>query len=160
MNGPEARVVAIDGHHATVSVEAVAACARCAAGHGCGAGLLQKGRTRLIQARLGDGLDLAPGDRVRLELTPDHLLRAAWLAYGLPLLVLVLAVAAAARISEAGEFVVVASGAVGLICGLLAGRLVLNRSGCLQHVMPRVSGKIVQDDGESHAPAAGPTVRE
>lgn len=151
-------MIATGGRFATVSVEAVAACARCAAGRGCGAGLLQKGRTRLIQVRLADGLDLEPGDCVRIELAPDRLLRAAWLAYGLPLLALVLAVGAAARISAAGsEFTVIASGVLGLIGGALAGRRILNRSGCLDRMTPSVSEKIrVRQDDASHKPLAGP----
>jgi sigma-E factor negative regulatory protein RseC len=143
MNAPEARVVAAGSNVATVSVEAASVCARCAAGRGCGAGLLQKGRARLIQVKVADGLVLEPGDCVRLELAPQHLLRAAWLAYGLPLLAMVLSVAAATAVSwPLSDLVVMAFGAVGLGAGLVAGRSILRRDDCLQHLTPLASEKI------------------
>jgi len=143
MNAPEARVVTTGSNFATVAVEAAAACARCAAGRGCGAGLLQKGRTRLIQVRVADGLALEPGDCVRLELKPLRLLRAAWLAYGLPLFAMVLFVAAATAMADlAGDIGVMAFGAAGLATGLIAGRRILRRDSCLQHLTPVASERI------------------
>jgi sigma-E factor negative regulatory protein RseC len=143
MNTPEAKVVAAGIHSATVSVEVAAACPRCAAGRGCGAGLLQKGRARLIEVKLAEGLRLETGDRVRLELAPEHLLRAAWLAYGLPLLAMVLATGAATKIADAGnDLTAVAFGALGLIIGVLSGRRILARDECLRHLVPTATGKI------------------
>jgi len=143
MNAPEARVITAGSNVATVAVEAAAACARCAAGRGCGAGLLQKGRTRLVRVRVADGLELEPGDTVRLELMPLHLLRATWLAYGLPLLALVLSVAAATAIAGVvSDIGVMAFGAAGLAGGLVAGRRILRRSDCLQYLTPVASEKI------------------
>src|SRR5690606_15793996 len=98
---PEGTVVTASGTFATVRVEASLACARCAAGRGCGAGLLQKGRTRTFEARVPADLHLEPGDIVRLELKPDHLLQAASLAYGLPLLGIMLGVGAASGLADA-----------------------------------------------------------
>jgi sigma-E factor negative regulatory protein RseC len=143
MNAPEARVVTAGSTFATVSVDAAVACARCAAGRGCGAGLLQQGRTRLIRVRVADGVDLEPGDRVRLELEPLHLLRAAWLAYGLPLFAMVLSVAAATVMAEqASDPATMAFAAAGLAAGLIAGRGILRRDSCLQHLTPMVSERI------------------
>jgi sigma-E factor negative regulatory protein RseC len=137
MNAPEATVVTAGSDFATVRVEAAAACARCAAGRGCGAGLLQNGRTRQIQVRVADGLRLAPGDCVRLYFEPRHLLRAASLAYGLPLLAMVLSVAAATAMADlVNDPGVVACGAAGLALGLIAGRGILRRDGCLQQLTP------------------------
>jgi sigma-E factor negative regulatory protein RseC len=137
MNIPEGRVAAVDGEFAIVTVEAAVACARCAAGRGCGAGLLQQDRTRTVKARVRPEQRLAPGDRVRLELAPDRLLRAAWLAYGLPLLGVVLAVAAASTFEQAGnELLVVAGGALGLVAGLAAGRRALRGGECLDRMTP------------------------
>jgi sigma-E factor negative regulatory protein RseC len=143
MNVPEARVVATGANSATVSVEAQAVCARCAAGRGCGAGLLQQGRTRLLDVRVADGLHLRPGDRVRLELAPLHLLRAAWLAYGLPLFALVVSVALAAVAGEgAGDAGMVAAGAAGLAAGLIAGRRLLRKDSCLRQLTPVASARV------------------
>lgn len=143
MNTPEGRVVEASGEFATVRVEAAIACARCAAGRGCGAGLLQKGRARTVKARIPADLYLEPGDLVRLELAPDHLLRAAWLAYGLPLLGAILAVGAASRFAGTGsELPVIACGLFGLVVGLMAGRRILQREGCLQHMTPVAAQRV------------------
>jgi sigma-E factor negative regulatory protein RseC len=155
MNAPEARVVATGSTFATVSVDAAVACARCAAGRGCGAGLLQQGRTRLIRVRVADGVDLEPGDRVRLELEPLHLLRAAWLAYGLPLLAMVVSVAVATVMAEQlSDAATMAFAAVGLAAGLIAGRRILRRDSCLQHLTPMVSERI---NARSNVPADATT---
>jgi positive regulator of sigma E activity len=82
-------------------------------------------------------LRLEPGDIVRLELRPDHLLQAASLAYGLPLLGIVLAVGAASGIADTdNETPVIACGLLGLVAGLMAGRRILRKEGCLQNMMP------------------------
>jgi sigma-E factor negative regulatory protein RseC len=146
MNRPEGTVVATGAGFATVSVEAAAVCARCAAGRGCGAGLLQKGRTRVMQVGIAAGLELEAGDRVRLELAPDRLVRAAWLAYGLPLCAMVLAVALAARVlAPAQDFALVMVGALGLLVGFFAGRRKLAGGDCLRRLTPvaceRVAGR-------------------
>jgi sigma-E factor negative regulatory protein RseC len=143
MNQPEAKVLATSGNFATVSVEAAVACARCAAGRGCGAGLLQQGRARQLRVQIAEGLFIAPGDKVTLELAPDHLLRAALLAYGLPLLAMVLAVAAASRLAGSGnDPLVILSGVVGLFGGMLAGRTVLRRGDCLRHMTPVAARRV------------------
>jgi sigma-E factor negative regulatory protein RseC len=157
MNAPEARVVATGSNFATVTVDAPVACARCAAGRGCGAGLLQQGRARLIRVNVAEGLHLEPGDLVRLELEPQHLFRAAWLAYGLPLLAMVLSVAAAGQMSErVSDPGAVAFGALGLALGLIAGRRILRRDDCLKHLMPVASERISGPGnipGDATAPA-------
>ena len=70
METPEGKVVEIvrnaDGERAIVDVEAAAACPRCAAGRGCGAGILQgSGKIRRVEALIDDGVTLRKGDRVR-----------------------------------------------------------------------------------------------
>src|SRR5690606_9863882 len=110
---------------------------RCAAGRGCGAGLLQKGRTRTFEARVPADLHLEPGDIVRLELKPDHLLQAASLAYGVPLLGIMLGVGAASGLADAdNEPLAIACGLLGLVAGVVAGRRALRREECLQNVTP------------------------
>lgn len=74
-----------DGVRATVSV-AAAICPRCAAGKGCGAGLLAaSGAERRIEALVRDGLEVEVGDVVKIALAPANVLRAALVVYGLPL---------------------------------------------------------------------------
>lgn len=87
MNTPTGEIARLDGRRATVVVDAGVACARCAAGRGCGAGLLSPAPgKRRFEVEVPAGLDLACGDRVRLELRPRDLLGASWLVYGVPLL--------------------------------------------------------------------------
>jgi positive regulator of sigma E activity len=78
------------------------------------------------------------------------LLRAAWLAYGLPLVALVLSVALATVAAErAGDAGMVAAGAAGLVTGLIAGRRFLRKDSCLRHLTPVASERV-------HTPADAP----
>lgn len=66
------------------------ACARCAAGRGCGVGVLSHlfGR-RTLDLPMPAGARFQPGDRVRVGVRADSLMRAAVMLYGFPLLVFV-----------------------------------------------------------------------
>ncbi len=148
MNQPQGTVTAIRGDRAVVRVERAFACARCQAGRGCGAGLLEAGRgAREFTLHRPPGIALAPGDRVSLRLAPERLLRAALLAYGLPLIAL-LGVPAAVNwlrgpLTDA-ELVLAA--AVALAGSLAAGRRLLARDRC--------PGELEPDIGERLPPAA------
>ncbi len=78
--------VAARGGLARVRVDQPAACARCAAGRGCGAGLFARERAgEVIEARVvADGLE--EGMAVDILLDDGGLWRAALFAYGYPLL--------------------------------------------------------------------------
>jgi len=158
MNTPEGQVVALGQGSATVSVDAAVACARCAAGRGCGAGLFQEGRKRLIEVNVVQGLSLEIGDRVRLEQAPGQLLRAAWLAYGLPLVSMLVAVAVAAAIVESSdELAAVLFGAAGLLAGAWTGRRILHRNACLRRIVPTACERIVSTTADR--PDPGPLRR-
>ncbi len=143
MESPVGRIVSIANGHANVSLDAAANCARCAAGKGCGAGLLTgSNRTRLIEVQLAPGLGLKVGDEVKLTLAPSNLLRAAILAYGLPLGGIVVAVGIALLLNHTLDdriAVVLAIG--GLVSGVLLGRHYLNKDGCLRNLVPTISGR-------------------
>jgi positive regulator of sigma E activity len=80
---------------------------------------------------------------VSLELEPDHLLQAAWLAYGLPLLGIVLAVGAASVVAGGEkESLVIVCGLLGLVAGLLAGRRILRKEECLQNMTPVAAHRV------------------
>jgi positive regulator of sigma E activity len=101
------------------------------------------GRTRIFEARVPRDLHLEPGDLVTLELEPDHLLQAAWVAYGLPLLGIILAVGAASVIVDGGnESLVIACGLLGLLSGLVAGRRVLRKDECLHNMTPVAAHRV------------------
>ncbi len=141
MESPVGRIVSVADGQATVSVNAGAICARCAAGKGCGAGLLTgSNRSRLIDVQIIPGLDLKVGDEVKLTLAPSHLLRAAIFAYGLPLLGVIVALGIAWYLNETMNdrfTVILAIG--GLLAGAMFGRHFLNKDGCLKNLVPTVA---------------------
>ena len=141
MESPVGRIVSLADGHATVSVDAAANCARCAAGKGCGAGLLTgSNRSRLIEVQLSPGLGLKAGDEVKLELAPANLLRAALLAYGLPLGGIVIALGVAGFLDRAlDDQIAVILAVGGLVSGALLGRYYLNKDGCLKNFVPTIS---------------------
>jgi positive regulator of sigma E activity len=112
-----------------------------------------------MQVRVADGLELKAGDQVHLDLPPDGLLRAAWLAYGLPLSTTVLAVAvAAAVVDPANDSALVASGVLGLAAGVLVGRKKLAGDRCIWRLTPVVCERIVKRRGEPGVAPPGPRV--
>ncbi len=137
------KIVSIGPGSATVTVERTAACPRCAAGKGCGAGLLGGTRTSaLLEVPLSAACSLREGDEVRLTLEPSHLLRATLLVYGLPLAGIVLMLIAGWFISKPlTDAEAVAYAIAGLAAGLIAGRRQLNRHECLQRFVPTIEGK-------------------
>lgn len=145
MNSPVGKIISIRQGRATVAVERTAACPRCAAGKGCGAGLLS-GSTRpaMFEITLSPHLRLSEGDEVRLTLEPSHLLRASLLVYGLPLAGIVLMLVAGWLISRPlSDPQAVAYAIAGLTAGLLAGRWQLNRRDCLKQFVPKIAGSAV-----------------
>lgn len=136
-----AKVVAVGRERVTVSV-AAAACPRCAAGRGCGAGLLGPRPPTELPVKAAPGVALKPGDSVRLELVPARLLRAAWLAYGLPLAGLVGGALLAAYLVPGAEPMAVLASAGGLVTGALLGRRALSSKGQLSECVPTAAERI------------------
>lgn len=141
MQAPSGTIISIDQRIATVSVDRVLGCARCAAGKGCGAGLLNGNPkpARLTVDLPPDSL-LQVGDTVTLFLEPQQILKAAMLVYGLPMGGLVLAL----LIAEwgAGPLDDLMAGLVaiaGLLGGLAVGRYRLRQENCLEHFIPRIA---------------------
>lgn len=140
MESPVGKIVSIDNDHATVEVERIAACARCAAGKGCGAGLLSgSSKAAMFEVALSPHSHFSAGDEVRLKLEPAHLLRATILVYGLPLAGMLLGVGAGSLISRPlTDGVAVTYTLAGLAAGFVAGRWQLNRNHCLKHFIPKI----------------------
>ena len=146
MDNPQGRILSIHRDktppHAVVEVAASLRCERCAAGKGCGAGLLGgDDRPRRVDALITQDLDLVEGDQVAIELAPDNLLRASLIVYGLPLLGAVTG-AAGAWLSGAGDLGAAVTALVGVGVGIVAGRLRLQRTGCLRTFTPVVTARI------------------
>jgi sigma-E factor negative regulatory protein RseC len=116
-------VVSVSDAIATIEVESPVACRRCASGRGCGAGLLASGQSRTIDVNIPPGMALQRGDAVRLVLDSRQLLRAAMLAYALPLAGLLLFAAIAVLVFPgAGDLAMATVGLTGLLAGFLVSR--------------------------------------
>lgn len=114
-------------------------CQRCVSGKGCGAGLLggQDGKRRL-EVSLPTEYRLLPGDRVILEMSSKNLLRAATLAYGLPLAVMVLALMLGSALAgPLEELTAVFLAATGLAGGIGISRWRLAGE-CANNFMPEI----------------------
>ncbi len=136
------RVESLRGGTVTVIVDAPVACRRCAAGKGCGAGLLTGTEsTRRIDMAIPAGMRLAVGDPVSLSVSPRQLLRAAAIAYGIPLAAF-LAAAGLAGIATAGSNDLLASAIAisGLGAGMLLSRRLLRQDGTCRHFVPTIDG--------------------
>ncbi len=108
------------GGLARVRVDEPVACARCAAGRGCGAGIFARQRAgEIIDAHvLDDGLE--PGAAVDILLDDGGLLKAALLAYGYPLAGALAGVLSGSAFGDSGA-------AIGALAGISAG-LLLSRA--------------------------------
>jgi sigma-E factor negative regulatory protein RseC len=150
MDNPRGRVVSLsngaEGARAIVSVEVESACPRCAAGKGCGAGLVTgAGRNREVEATIRVGLDIGENDIVEISLEPHHLLRAAAIVYGLPMLGAVGAAAIAYALSL-GDAAAALAALAGLACGLAVSRWRLQQTSCLRRFVPSVQARLRAGD--------------
>jgi positive regulator of sigma E activity len=122
---------------AVLEVAGEQACARCAAGKGCGAGIVSSANgLQLIDVPLSDTDNLHEGQTVALKLQGGSLLRAASIVYGWPLLGALLGAAAGLSRSEATAALMALSG---LFAGWLLARWQLRRGRCLQRLLPVIS---------------------
>ena len=125
-----------------VEVDVSEVCPRCAAGKGCGAGLLGGGKQRRqVEAAVDTRVSLAEGDRVELILAADNLLRAALIVYGLPLLGAIVA-ASLAYLLALGDAAAAVAAIGGVSLGLLVSRQHLRRTACLENFVPRVERRL------------------
>lgn len=126
MENPRGRVLAVyldkPVPSAEVEVASAFSCARCKAGKGCGAGLLGDNRkSRRIDAQVATGVTVQEGDEVRIELAPRHLLNAALIVYGVPL-VGAMSGAALAYIAGLTDLFAAIAGLAGLGAGVAVAR--------------------------------------
>ncbi|MCB1844245.1 MAG: SoxR reducing system RseC family protein [Halioglobus sp.] len=142
MNTPVAKVIAVDGEQLTLVVDAPIACARCATGKGCGAGLLgQSSASRQFELRRPAGMPLRAGDSVVLSMHPERLLQATLLVYGLPLTAMLVApLLASAFFGPMADWKLTAASLAGLVLAALAGRRLLAEDRCIDRLVPTISG--------------------
>lgn len=143
------KIVSVSEATATVSVAATG-CPRCAAGKGCGAGLLTgPSESTEIEIQLRPGHHYRVGEDVTLSIASSSLLRAALLAYGLPLAGTVLALTIGwfvmAPLSDlAGGLIALA----GLLAGFAAGRSQLRKDAWCKQFVPSIDRR----DNDATAP--------
>ena len=126
------------GVSAVVAVEVASACPRCAAGNGCGAGLMAgTGAKRQVEARVRDGLVVAVDDVVEISLAPDNLLRAAVIVYGSPMLGAAIGALIAFWLSLGDGASAIAT-LLGLGFGLVVSRWQLRQASCLSRFVPTI----------------------
>lgn len=124
---------------ALIEVDAAAACRRCAAGRGCGAGILGVGSgARRIEVTIDPSLQLGEGEQVQLALAPDSILRASTIVYGIPMLGALVAAVVAYGLSL-GDLGAAIAVLAGLGAGMLFGRRRLQRTECLREFTPTVA---------------------
>ena len=115
-----------------VRLDAVNTCAGCAATGGCGIGPLVNLLRRRPEAcvlELAVAADLQVGDRVRVRLAAPSVLRAATVAYGLPLAGIFCGASLAAALAPSAIDGWAAGGALaGLAVGLFLGRRLARQS--------------------------------
>lgn len=136
------QVESVHGGVATVVVAAPVACARCAAGKGCGAGLLTgPDVSRQVQVQVPEGMALDAGDRVTLCIGSRELLRGAGLAYGLPLLFMLVFVGIASLGGGPGaDARAIPAAIAGLVAGIFLSRRILARDAACSHLVPVIDG--------------------
>jgi len=123
---------------ALVEVDRAPACARCAAGRGCGAGALAGAdRPRRLEMRIAGGLEVNAGDAVDVGIGPGELLGAAATVYGLPLSGAALG-AVLAWIGNGGDAAAAAGAIAGGVAGLLLARWRLRTSRCIAALTPTI----------------------
>lgn len=117
-----ARVTRQEGGDAWVVSEAPTSCGACG-GKGCGSSVFARlWHPEEPEYRVANPIDAAPGEAVVVGLPEGALLRAALLAYGAPLALVLLG-------AMAGQFLYGEPGAMaGGLCGLLLAALVLRRN--------------------------------
>lgn len=136
------RVLQVDGEWALVACRRQVECARCAAGRGCGGGVLGKLLgDRLHQVRAATGaVPVAAGDRVLIGLSEDAVLRAAAAVYLVPLLAALAGAVALGLLLPGGELGAIAGAALGLLLGLRWARTYGERHGTDPNLQPVVLG--------------------
>jgi sigma-E factor negative regulatory protein RseC len=145
MENPRGRIVSVHAvnsdAYAIVKIDAIAACSRCAAGKGCGAGLLGgDAASRHVEAMIASGMDVQQGDEVIISLEPRNLLQAALLVYGMPLAGAVLAALVAYGLGL-GDRAAAVTALVGIAAGFMLARLRLQNDRCLRQFVPTVTGR-------------------
>jgi sigma-E factor negative regulatory protein RseC len=138
MESANGRISALCGTSATVVVSSPLACRRCAAGKGCGAGIFQDAaQSRQICVEIPPDMVVQVGDNIEIAIASRHLLRAAMLAYALPLMTMLISLGALWALSDTpgdGQGIVIAVS--GLAAGFAVSRWLLKQESVCEQFVP------------------------
>ena len=131
-------------------------CSGCSAKGGCGQGLLAKASEgRRNHFRLQTELPLKLDDQVVLGMPESAVFRSSFLAYGLPLVLLVVAVLLADSVFNLSEPGVIAAAVIGLVAGFGILRVVSRYSSNKAHFEPKILRKVEPGQVvEKHCPSS------
>jgi sigma-E factor negative regulatory protein RseC len=133
-------VTAVDGEFAWVETQPKSACGHCTVSNGCGTSVLAKWYSpKKNQVRVVNHLNLQPGAAAVLGVADDVLIKAAFIAYMLPLLAMI-SFAIVGSVSGMNNIFVVISSLLGLMTGLWFARWLNNRSGTRQYQAQLIRG--------------------
>jgi len=133
------RVIAVEGDEVWIETIRTSSCSDCSARSGCGQGLLAKVKDGArSHIRLQTDLKLAVDDEVILGLPEQAFIRSSFLAYGLPLLMLVVAVLLADSFFELAEPWVIAAALLGLMAGFFVVRLISQLEAVRDNFQPEI----------------------
>lgn len=134
------KVGSLEGSVATIEVDSPLACRRCSEGKGCGAGIFESAdKIRQIRVQIPVGMSVEKGDTIQLSIASKFLLRAAMLAYGLPLMTMVLFPGLGWMLTGKNDDVAgVVLAVLGLLTGLVIGRQILRKESICEQFVPAV----------------------
>jgi len=137
------RVIAVKGNEVWIETIRTSSCSGCSARSGCGQGLLARVKEgRRSHICLQTEMELAVNDEVVLGLPEQAFIRSSFLAYGLPLLMLIVGVLLADTVFALAEPWIILAALFGLAVGFMAVRLISHLSTARGDFQPEVLRKI------------------
>ncbi|WP_020405553.1 SoxR reducing system RseC family protein [Hahella ganghwensis] len=139
----QGRVVAIDSDFVWINTMRESACQTCSASKGCGQKVLNSiSGGKASQIKVARTLDVGVGDMVLVGIAEETLMKASFLAYLLPLLVMILSAGVADAVFSLPDPIVALIGLSGLAAGLLLVKTLSFRLSCNPTYHPQLLRKL------------------
>ncbi len=139
----QGKVVAVDGDYAWINTMRESACQSCSASKGCGQKVLNSVTSgRASQVKVARTLDVNVGDLVLVGIAEEALLKASFLAYLLPLLLMIICAGLAEAAFLLPDPIVALVGVLGLAVGLMLVKTLSFRLSCNPSYHPQLLRKL------------------